>query len=195
MVKTLAQRATPQAVQFVREGATTVVRVHLPALDPPANAFHADWYWSEKYDGAARFVFGKLSAARKSLTAVVEVTLSDRALLSVRESIDAKNFSATLETYLTKNRVGGFEHGSAAALENLMAATTKEASFVASMAFIGYAESDAALTFFRMPPGAEIQAGMDATRVRVTPLVRIDVSTALLRRFCEDVRGYQGAKT
>ena len=188
MVKQHQLQRVAHGIEMRREGQATVIRISLPALPPPEEAFQSDWYWSERLPGAARFVFGKLSAARKSLVGVVEITLSASALKHVNETLEANTFLAVLDNYVEKNGLKR-ESGTAEELETLIKpGQTKEAAFVASMTFIGFSENDAAISFYRLPPGAELQAGNDPARLRVTALVRVDISTALLQLFCRDVR-------
>ncbi|MER2559542.1 MAG: hypothetical protein ABTQ32_02415 [Myxococcaceae bacterium] len=181
----IAKTETPQpGVVLLRDGATIGIKVSLTELVPPEDAFQTDWYASDSTQGGLRCVFAKLSAGRGSVTGVVEITLHEHALRFIVDSAKVEVFQKELKLLSEKRNLAPTTF-SLQQLSSLINTTTKEAAFVASFAFIAFTGEDAALSFFRVAPGAEMLA---EKRRMVTPLVRIDTSVSILLAFLRDVR-------
>ncbi len=176
-----------RAIRVVRlPSGETSLEINVLGLQQPSEFFHADWYGSEIGSGSsdAKFFFGKLSVGAPRLIRVLEVSFGRKALASIRETLDSKDFMRGLRSFIASN---GTYVAPSEARAQLVDSQTKEFSFVATFAFMGFAENDAAISFFRMPPGAELIAGMDPTKVVIHPLVRIDTTAAVLHAFCSDI--------
>ena len=174
-----------RAIRVVRlPSGETSLEINVLGLQQPSEFFHADWYGSETGSSDAKFFFGKLSVGAPRLIRVLEVSFGRKALASIRETLDSKDFMHGLRSFIASS---GTYVAPREVRAQLVDSQTKEFSFVATFAFMGFAENDAAISFFRMPPGAELIAGMDPTKVVIHPLVRIDTTAAVLHAFCSDV--------
>ncbi len=175
-----------RAVRVVRlPNGESSLEVNLLGLQQPSDSYHADWYWTDSGAGSAKFYFGKVSVGGQRLVKVLEVSIAKRALQAIRATLDSKNFVGALGEFVEKNDLA--YSPPKLPVTNFLDAGTKEFSVVATFAFIGFTENDAAISLFRMPPGADLIAGTDPSKILIQPLVRIDTSASILQAFCKDI--------
>lgn len=185
----------PLRLVQLKDGKQTV-EIRLDALEPPNDAYHADWYESALSDRMAHFVFGKLSITKQHLVTVLDVAVPQIALGPLSETIlkdrdEKADFLEGLENFAKDFSLSVGSHRSAST--GLVTSVTKEHSVAANFALLGYSDNDAAVTFYRLPPTfnlARIQAE-DLERVKVHPVVRIDTTASILLSLCRDIISFE----
>jgi hypothetical protein len=187
----LSKMQSPLRIVPQKDG-RQALEIKLDELEQPVDAYHADWYLSRLERRMAHFAFGKWSVGKAHLASVLEICVPQASLIPLRETLKKSgenadtDFVGQLEA-LAKTL--DLEPEEARPAAGIVGPLTKEHSFAANFALLGFNENDAALSFYRFPPTFNVLRirEEDLSKIKVFPLVRVDTMASILLSFCRDV--------